>query len=61
MPLRILPNVNVCIALLDEAQVHKRKALALMKRPRLRIATCPLIVIRPRVPAINRLITGIPA
>ncbi len=43
MPLRILPDVNIWIALLDEAHVHNHKALALMKRPRLRVATCPLV------------------
>lgn len=41
MAMRILPDVNVWIALLDEAHVHNRKALALLKQPRLRIATCP--------------------
>ncbi|MFM9966791.1 MAG: TA system VapC family ribonuclease toxin [Burkholderiales bacterium] len=40
---RILPDVNVWVALLDEAHVHNAKALALMKRRGLRIATCPLI------------------
>lgn len=43
MPLRVLLDVNVWVALLDEAHVHNRKAVALMKRPGLRIATCPLI------------------
>ena len=43
MSARILPDVNVWVALLDEAHVHNRKALALMKRPGLRIASCPLI------------------
>ena len=43
MPGRVLPDVNVWAALLDEAHVHNSKALALMKRPGLRIATCPLI------------------
>ena len=43
MPARILPDVNVWVALMDEAHVHNRKALALMKRPALRIASCPLI------------------
>ena len=42
-PVRILPDVNVWVALLDESHIHNRKALALMKRPGLRIATCPLI------------------
>lgn len=40
---RILLDVNVWAALLDEAHVHNRKAITLMKRPWLRIATCPLI------------------
>ena len=40
---RILPDVNLWVALLDEAHVHNSKAQALMKRSRLRIATCPLI------------------
>lgn len=43
MPARILLDVNVWVALLDEAHVHNRRALALMKRPGLRIASCPLI------------------
>ncbi len=43
MPGRVLLDVNLWIALLDEAHVHNRKARALMKRPGLRIATCPLI------------------
>ena len=43
MPDRVLLDVNLWIALLDEAHVHNRKARALMKRPGLRIATCPLI------------------
>lgn len=43
MPGRILLDVNRWIALLDEAHVHNRQARALMKRPGLRIATCPLI------------------
>ena len=43
MPARILLDINIWVALLDEAHVHNHKALALMNRPRLRIATCPLI------------------
>ena len=43
MPGRVLLDVNLRIALLDEAHAHNRKACALMKRPGLRIATCPLI------------------
>lgn len=41
--MRVLPDVNVWIALLDEAHVHNAKAVALMRRPGLRIATCPLV------------------
>lgn len=43
IPPRILPDVNVWVALLDEAHVHNVKALVLMRRRGLRIATCPLI------------------
>jgi uncharacterized protein len=43
MPGRLLLDVNLWIALLDEAHLYNRKARALMKRPGLRIATCPLI------------------
>ncbi len=43
MPERLLLDVNLWVALLDEAHVHNRKARLLMKRPGLRIATCPLI------------------
>ena len=43
MPGGILLDVNLWIALLDEAHVHNRKARALMRRPGLRIATCPLV------------------
>lgn len=43
MPGRVLLDVNVWVALLDEAHVHNSKALALMRRSGLRIATCPLI------------------
>ena len=43
MPARILLDVNIWVALIDEAHVHNRKALTLMKRPGLRIASCPLI------------------
>ena len=41
--MRVLPDVNVWIALLDESHVHNGKAQDLMRRPRLRIATCPMI------------------
>ena len=50
MPGRVLLDVNLWIALLDEAHVHNRKARALMKRPGLRIATCPLIETARTVP-----------
>lgn len=40
---RLLLDINVWIALLDEAHVHNSKARTLMKRPGLRIATCPII------------------
>ena len=43
MSARLLLDVNLWVALLDEAHVHNRKALALIKRPGLRIASCPLI------------------
>jgi hypothetical protein len=41
--LRLLLDVNVWIALLDDAHVHNTQALALFQQPGLRIATCPLI------------------
>jgi len=41
--LRYLLDVNVWIALLDEAHVHNALALAFMQRHRLKIATCPLV------------------
>lgn len=40
---RLLLDVNVWIALLDDSHVHNLEALALFQRPTLRIATCPLI------------------
>jgi len=40
---RLLLDVNVWIALLDDAHVHNPVALALIARPKLRIATCPLV------------------
>jgi len=41
--LRYLPDVNVWIALLDEAHVHHTHALAFMTTPALKIASCPLV------------------
>lgn len=40
---RMLLDVNVWIALLDDAHVHNAAALTLFARPKLRIATCPLV------------------
>ena len=40
---RLLLDVNVWIALLDDAHVHNREALALFQKPKLQIATCPLV------------------
>ena len=40
---RLLLDVNVWIALLDDAHVHNADALALFQKPGLTIATCPLI------------------
>lgn len=40
---RLLLDVNVWIALLDDAHVHNLAALALFQKPRLKIATCPLV------------------
>lgn len=42
-PRRLLLDVNVWIALLDDAHVHNQAALALFQKPRLKIATCPLV------------------
>jgi len=41
--LRYLLDVNVWIALLDEAHVHHSHALAFMTSPALKIASCPLV------------------
>ena len=41
--MRYLPDVNVWIALLDEAHVHHPHALAFMTAPALKIASCPLV------------------
>ena len=40
--MRHLLDVNVWIALLDEAHVHHAQALAFMERRKVKIATCPL-------------------
>lgn len=41
--MRLLLDVNVWIALLDDAHVHSTAANALLAQPALRIATCPLV------------------
>jgi uncharacterized protein len=41
--LRYLLDVNVWVALLDEAHVHHPQVLAFVERRKLKIATCPLI------------------
>ena len=41
--MRMLLDVNVWIALFDDAHVHSRAANALLARPKLKIATCPMI------------------
>lgn len=40
---RFLLDVNVWVALLDDAHVHNAQALALLQTPGLHIATCPLV------------------
>ena len=40
--MRHLLDVNVWIALLDEAHVHHAQALAFVERHKVKIATCPL-------------------
>ena len=40
---RLLLDVNVWIALLDDAHVHNADALALFQKPGLKMATCPLV------------------
>lgn len=40
---RLLLDVNVWIALLDDAHVHNAEALVLFQEPGLQIATCPLV------------------
>jgi uncharacterized protein len=41
--MRLLLDVNVWIALFDDAHVHSRAANALLNQPSLKIATCPLV------------------
>jgi toxin-antitoxin system PIN domain toxin len=41
--LRYLLDVNVWVALLDEAHVHHAQALAFAQRRQVKIATCPLV------------------
>ncbi len=41
--MRHLLDVNVWVALLDEAHVHHAQALRLAQRRKLQIATCPLV------------------
>ena len=41
--MRHLLDVNVWVALLDEAHVHHAQALAFMHRRKVKIATCPLV------------------
>ncbi len=43
MPMRLLPDVNVWIALFDEAHSHHSLAVRLMSKSRIKIATCPMI------------------
>lgn len=40
---RLLLDVNVWVALFDDAHVHSRLANALLAEPGLKIATCPLV------------------
>ena len=41
--MRHLLDVNVWVALLDEAHVHHAQALRFFQRSKVRIATCPLV------------------
>lgn len=41
-PRRLLLDVNVWVALLDEQHAHNLAVIALLQHPGLRIATCPL-------------------
>ena len=41
--MRMLLDVNVWIALFDDAHLHSTAANALLETPDLRIATCPMV------------------
>lgn len=41
--MRHLLDVNVWVALLDEAHVHHAQALALIQKRKLQVATCPMV------------------
>ena len=41
--MRLLLDINVWIALFDDAHVFATQANALIARPKVRIATCPLV------------------
>jgi uncharacterized protein len=41
--MRLLLDVNVWVALLDDAHVHSAAANQLLETPRLKIASCPLV------------------
>ena len=41
--MRLLLDVNVWIALFDDAHVHSHVANALLQQPDLKIATCPMV------------------
>ncbi|MFM9881011.1 MAG: PIN domain-containing protein [Burkholderiaceae bacterium] len=41
--MRYLLDVNVWVALFDDAHVHNSLALAFMRKPKIKIATCPII------------------
>ncbi len=41
--MRLLLDVNVWVALFDDAHVHNPQALTLIARPAVQIASCPLI------------------
>jgi uncharacterized protein len=40
---RLLLDVNLWVALFDDAHVHSAEANALIGRPKVKIATCPLV------------------
>jgi len=42
-PTRLLPDVNVWVALFDDAHVASARANALIETPGIKIATCPLV------------------